>query len=95
MLETTEKLTLQNHRSLSSYAYEIASDWRTKGKGISPYAKPYLEAMYSLDRITDRYICDSAVSVVLYFLSNATSWKGETAKRVKKELNAICKLSTF
>ena len=27
---------------------------------------------------------------LLYFLSNAQGWRGEDARRVKKELNAMC-----
>jgi hypothetical protein len=34
---------------------------------------------------------DSARSVVLYFLSNASSWRGDVAKRVKAELKAHLK----
>ena len=78
-------------RPIHEIAREIRSDWNKQGKGVSPYAKPYLDAMFSLDRITDNYIFDSGKSVVLYFLSNATSWKGETARRVKAELKGMCK----
>ena len=50
---------------------------------------PYLGAMFSLDKITDPYGADSGKSIVLYFLSNATTWRGETAKRVKAELKKL------
>jgi hypothetical protein len=72
-------------RPLSEIAREIAQDWR------KPYfgAVPYLRAMGSLDRITDDYGLDSGRSIVLYFLSNANTWRGETARRVKKELKAL------
>jgi hypothetical protein len=74
-------------RSLSTIAMEISKDW----KPVNYAAKPYLDAMYSLDKISDNYIMDSAKSIVLYFLSNASSWRGETAKRIKAELKAMCK----
>lgn len=48
-------------------------------------------AMKTLNTMTDYYGLDSAREVVMYFLSNATSWKGETARRVKVELNAMLK----
>jgi hypothetical protein len=32
------------------------------------------------------YYADTGRSIVLYFLNNATSWKGDTAKAVKAEL---------
>jgi hypothetical protein len=34
---------------------------------------------------------DTARSVVLYFLSNATTWRGPKAKEIKKELKAMMK----
>jgi len=74
-------------RSLSTIAAEIRRDWR------NPYfgAVPYLAAMAQLDSIGDNYGADSAQSVVLYFLSNASSWRGETARRVKAELSAMAR----
>jgi hypothetical protein len=47
--------------------------------------------MESLDKITDNFMFDSGKSIVLYFLSNATGWRGETAKRIKKELKDMLK----
>jgi hypothetical protein len=34
---------------------------------------------------------DSGRSIVAYFLSNASTWRGETAKRIKLELNKMLK----
>lgn len=74
-------------RSLDIIAREISLDWR------KPYfgAVPYLNAMRTLSRIDGRYGEDSAKSVVLYFLSNATAWRGDVARRIKAELKAMCK----
>jgi len=74
-------------RPLNIIAREINADW-----GVKLYfgAKPYLNAMYSLDKITDNYGLDSGKSIVLYFLANASTWRGETAKRVKAELKKMC-----
>lgn len=80
-------MTTIPHRSLATIAREIRQDWRN----VSPYAKPYLDAMAELDQITGSYYLDSAKSVVLYFLSNAQTWKGDTARRIKAELKTICK----
>jgi len=74
-------------RRISEIAREIAQDWRP----VSPYARPYLSAMFSLNSINDDYYDDSGTSIVAYFLSNASSWRGEVAKRVKKELNDMLK----
>jgi hypothetical protein len=54
-------------------------------------AKPYLDAMSGMGDINGNYGWDSGKSIVAYFLSNASSWRGETAKRVKKELNQMLK----
>lgn len=78
-------------RKLSVIAAEIKADWSKIGKGVSPYAKPYLDAMAELYSINDNYYEDSGDSVVAYFLVNAMSWKGEVAKRVKAELKAMLK----
>lgn len=73
------------YRPLYMIAREIKADWK------KPYfgAVPYLQAMSSLHSISDEYGADSAKSVVLYFLSNASGWRGENAKRIKAELKQI------
>lgn len=66
----------------------IVMDWKQKSKtGIYFGAKPYLSAMTQMDSVNDNYGMDSGKSIVLYFLSNATTWKGDVARIVKKELN--------
>lgn len=77
------------HRSLAINAAEIRKDWNAQGKGVNFAAKPYLSAMSGLEQITGTYGADSAKSVVLYFLSNAGTWRGEVAKRVKAELKVM------
>jgi hypothetical protein len=74
-------------RSLNTIAREIRSDW------AKPYfgAVPYLDAMGSLDTMQDKYYYDDAQSVVLYFLANATTWRGEAARRIKAELKTMLK----
>ena len=72
-------------RSLNIIAGEIAEDWQN----VNFAAKPYLSAMFTLDKITDTYGLDSGHSIVAYFLSNASQWKGEKAKTIKKELKSL------
>jgi len=45
--------------------------------------------MHSLDSIDDDYYEDSGKSVVLYFLANASTWKGEKARAIKAELKKL------
>lgn len=77
------------NRSLNVIACEIKSDWVK----VSPCAKPYLDAMEQLGSIKDNFYDDSGVSVVLYFLANARSWRGEKAKAIKVELNKMATAS--
>ena len=74
-------------RPLNEIAREIKADWKNVYFG----AKPYLTALETLDSIDGKYLEDSACSVVNYFLANATTWRGEVARRVKKELNDMVK----
>ena len=73
-------------RTLGTIAREIKADWGSK---MYFGAKPYVEAMAELQTIHDRYLYDSGESVVRYFLANASSWRGDTARRVKAELKAM------
>ena len=75
---------MQN-RPLYTIAAEIRSDW----KKVNYAAVPYLDAMQQLNSIDDNFILDSARSIVRYFLSNAKSWRGERAREIKAELNAM------
>lgn len=69
-------------RKLKDIAKEIRLDWKNVYFG----AVPYLDAMKSLDYVDDMYGCEDGRTIVIYFLSNAQSWKGDTARRIKAEL---------
>lgn len=83
-----EEIDLTESRPISTIAREVKKDWGAK---VNYAARPYLDAMYSLDSINDKYYDDDARSVVAYFLSNASTWKGEKAKEIKAELKALLK----
>lgn len=70
-------------KSINELASVVSNDWKNVYFG----AVPYLNAMYTLDSVKDNYGADSGRSIVAYFLANATTWRGETAREVKKELN--------
>ena len=72
-------------RPIKDIAFEIKREW----KNVSPYAKPYLDAMTTLNSIEDNYYLDTAEEVVIRFLCNAGSFKGEAARRLKKELRSL------
>jgi hypothetical protein len=75
-------------RSIEVIANEIRKDWGVKTDFA---ARPYLKAMYGLNSISDNYLCDSASEIIARFLNNAKTWQGDTARRIKKELNAMIK----
>ncbi len=72
-------------RSISVIAQDISNNWPK----VNYAAAPYLNAMRHLTHITDMYMADSGKSVVLYFLSNASTWRGEHARRIKAELKQM------
>ena len=80
-------MTQQPTRTLSEIALEIACDWEK----VNYAAAPYLDAMCDLETVNDNYMMDDGKSIVLYFLCNAGTWKGETARRIKAELKAMVK----
>ena len=72
-------------RPLSTIACDIRRHWPK----VNYAAVPYLQAMAQLNKITDNYYHDEAKSIVIYFLSNARSWRGDHARRIKAELKAM------
>lgn len=72
--------------SLSELAAIIRKDWSKQGKGVSIHAKDWLYALSTLQTIKDSFMAESGRTVVAYFLSNASTWKGDVAKAIKKEL---------
>ena len=69
-------------RRLGVISREILADW----KKVNFAAKPYLDAMCTLGSIDDMYMFESGREIVTRFLINASTWRGEVARRVKLEL---------
>ena len=74
-------------RSISAIARDIRADWGSK---VNFAAKPYLDAMLSINYSGDTYGFDTAESIVRYFLCNASTYRGEKAKALKAELKTLC-----
>jgi len=74
-----------HERTICCIAHEILDDWK------KPYfgAVPYIEAMMQMENAKDNFGLDSGKSIVLYFLSNATTWRGAEARRIKLELKGM------
>jgi peptidoglycan hydrolase-like protein with peptidoglycan-binding domain len=71
-----------NTLDISQLAALADEDWVQ----VSPHARPYLDAMKSLTSTRQAYGADRGSDIVMYFLSNATSWRGDVARKVKAEL---------
>jgi hypothetical protein len=83
-IETTEKKWVNLcDMTIAQLAKIITNDW----KKVNFATKPYLYAMLYLETVNDSYFHDSGRSIVAYFLSNASSYRGEIAREIKKELN--------
>lgn len=87
----------KSKRTFSDIAVEALNLWKAKyGKKLPASfigAVPYLQAMLSC-LTTDKnalYGCETLETIVLYFLANVTSWRGEDAKRIKAELKEMIK----
>jgi len=72
-------------RPISVIALDIRSNW----KRVNYAAVPYLDAMLEIDSLDDVYWFESARSIVLRFLSNAGTFRGEHARRLKGELKTL------
>lgn len=68
--------------------YDLAPRIEREGRGKSwyAYAKPYVEALYSLSTVKDNYYADSGSSIVSYALANLGQWRGDEAREVKSLL---------
>lgn len=72
-------------RPLSNIAHDIRRDW----KNVNFAARPYLAAMFEMDKVTDQYMYDDGRGIVRYFLANAASWRGPVAQTIKAELKGL------
>jgi hypothetical protein len=79
--------TINERVTVSEIAHAIAKDWNN----VSPYALDYLNAMKDIQDINGSYYADSAKSVVMYFLANASSYRGDNARAYKALLKDMVK----
>ena len=79
-------MSTTTNRPVSEIAREIRKDWGAK---VNYAAKPHLDVMLQMTLVTDAYGQDSPGESILRFLSNASSWRGDNAKRIKAELKKM------
>src|SRR5690348_6568811 len=85
---TTEELGTLMARSIRVIARDIVQDYASQGKPVHPFAKPYVDAMLTMDSVGDTYGAESGEYVILYGLHNLSGWRGAKAREVKAELKA-------
>ena len=76
----------QEHRSLAAIASDVRKTWTPK---VNYAAEPYLSAMRTMRCPQEMYMYDTGRSIVLYFLSNASTFRGPEARRLKTELRVM------
>lgn len=81
-----KELPMPDHRLIHVIASDIRKEW---GDKVYFGAKPYLEAMRQLSTLQDHYGQDDAKSIIVYFLGNASTFRGERARELKAELKKI------
>ena len=74
-------------RPVYKIAEEILNTWDRPNYA----ARPYLAAMLTINSHDENFGYDSAKNVILYFLSNATTFRGGKAKELKNELKQLIK----
>lgn len=72
-------------RPLWMIAKDIRQDWQS----ISAEAKRCVRAMHGISAMSDD--CGYGYEIVSYFLSLASSWRGDVAKQIKSELRNMLK----
>jgi hypothetical protein len=76
-----------HHRSLATIAQEINELWSKQHYGaIMP-----IIAMENMVTTRDHYRSISGKDAIQLFLANASSWRGDDAKRIKAELKHMLK----
>lgn len=82
-----------NNKSLSEIGSLIEREWKNPYFGAVPYISALIDIQDEdepsggeYNRIAGCYLFDSARDIAIRFLSNATNWRGETARLVKAEI---------
>ena len=87
-MSSSKNVAVVNFRPLYEIGREIKRIWCAK---VYFGAVPYLDALCTLQDKNSEYGCDSAESIVNYFLGNASTFKGDEARKLKAELKAAIK----
>lgn len=89
---------------VAALARQILADWRSMSPAARPYVEAMqnidvlvkdvaavIDGEKTTLKVRVQYGAEHAMDVVSYFLSNAGTWRGAVAKRVKSELRTMLK----
>lgn len=75
--------------------WEFGNEIKINWEFPSGYAIPYIDALCRLGDWNSHYVHEHAFGIAARFLVNASTWKGDVAKRVKSELKKILKEAKY
>lgn len=75
-------------KTIAQLAIMVRNDWKNVYFG----AKPYIVAMSAIHADDGNYGAEDAKSICTYFLCNAQTWRGDTARAVKAEIKRRFKI---
>jgi hypothetical protein len=75
-------------RTLREIADEVEADWRVINNQAARTALDYMKTMGAIE--APFAVDPDGYAVVGSFLTHAIGWRGEVARRVKKELSRMC-----
>lgn len=78
-------------RNLSEIAKDIQAAWKNPNYAALPYIKAML--FIHSPEPNAPYLAETARDIVLGFLCNASTFRGETARELKKELKQQYKIA--
>jgi|TARA_R110000824_G_scaffold25007_1_gene87513 hypothetical protein len=94
VLEHKKQMIKNKQQEQTRPVHIIAAEIEDTWPKVNYAARPYLDAMHELININDHYAMDRGTHIVAYFLSNASTWRGDDARRIKKELKAMMIVAT-
>lgn len=90
MSETTtaRSVNATGPRPIKDIVADIFTEWGAKVQTVGYAAKPYLDALATVETAEEMYGADKAEHLLRYLLSNLTQFKGQRARELKEELRS-------
>lgn len=85
---TTARSVNAGPRTIKAIVSDVITTWGDKLPTVGYAAKPYLEALTTVETTEEYYGDDKAEHLLRYALSNMAQFKGQRARELKEELRA-------